>query len=303
MDRVVMKDLVPLLVTMMMCFAWAAPVPAADTRLVRDQVGREVEVPVKPHRIVSLIPSLTEIVYGLDRGDLLIGATKYAREPSAAAALSRVGTYLHLDIERIVALKPDLCLGAKDGNPEHLIRRIEELDIPVFAFDPRTLSEISQSVLMLGELLNAEQEAARIVASMEEKLAVVDRKVGRDSSRPGVFFLIDASPMVSAGSGTFIDRMITRAGGRNLAAGPQSYPRYSWEDILTMQPGIVIIASMAGGYTEQQLKDEWLKWPNIPAVRDNRIYVVDAALFDRPVPRLVDGLVMLADLFHPDPAK
>jgi len=298
-----MKSSVLVLLGLLICLIGIMPALAAETRTVTDQIGRNVEVPVRPRRIVSLIPSLTEIVYELGRGDLLVGATKYAREPAAAADLPRVGTYLHLDIERIVALEPDLCLGAKDGNPQHLISRIEEMGIPVFAFDPRTLAEIVESVRMLGELLDAEPEAAGIALSMEKKLAAVDRKVGRDRSRPGVFFLIDASPMVSAGSGTFIDRIITRAGGRNLAAGPQSYPRYSWEDILSMQPEIVIIASMAGGYTEKQLKDEWMKWPGIPAVRDGRVYVVDAGLFDRPVPRLLDGLVMLTDLFHPDPAR
>jgi len=272
---------------------------AGETRLMQDQVGRMVPVPVHPRRIVSLIPSLTEIVYALGRGGLLVGATKYAKEPPAAAELPRVGTYLHLDVERIVALKPDLCLGVRDGNPEHLISRIETMGIPVFALDPRTLPEIVESVVMLGELLDARQKAAQIAGEMEAKIAAVDDRVRQVANRPGVFFLIDASPMVSAGSGTFIDRVITRAGGRNLAAGPVSYPRFSWEDILALQPEVVIIASMAGGYTEKQLKAEWQKWPGIPAVQNNRIHVVDASLFDRPVPRLIDGLVELADIFHP----
>jgi len=266
---------------------------------MQDQVGRMVPVPVHPRRIVSLIPSLTEIVYALERGGLLVGATKYAKEPPAAAELPRVGTYLHLDVERIVALKPDLCLGVRDGNPEHLISRIETMGIPVFALDPRTLPEIVESVVMLGELLDARQKAAQIAGEMEAKIAAVDDRVRQVANRPGVFFLIDASPMVSAGSGTFIDRVITRAGGRNLAAGPVSYPRFSWEDILALQPEVVIIASMAGGYTEKQLKAEWQKWPGIPAVQNNRIHVVDASLFDRPVPRLIDGLVELTDIFHP----
>ncbi len=272
---------------------------AAGIRVLEDQTGRRVEVPVRPRRIVSLIPSLTEIVYTLDRGDLLVGATRYATEPAAAARLPRVGTYLHLDVERIVALNPDLCLAVRDGNPGHLVRRIEAMGIPVFAFDPRSLAGIMDSVRLLGDLLNARERAAQVVTEMEAELAAVDKSVARVTDRPGVFFLIDVAPMVSAGRDTFIDRLISRAGGRNLAATATGYPRYSWEDILIMRPEVVLIASMAGGYTREELLREWRKWPEIPAVRDNRVHVVEADLFDRPVPRLVEGLALLTDLLHP----
>jgi iron complex transport system substrate-binding protein len=287
-----------LVIGMVLILAW--PGLAGETRLLEDQLGRTVRVPAQPRRIVSLIPSLTEIVFDLGRGGLLVGATMYADEPPAAAALPRVGSYLHLDIERIVALGPDLCLAVRDGNPEHMIRRIEGMGIPVFALDPRTLPEIVESVMLLGNLLHAGERAAKIAREMEEKMADVERKVKAAAKRPAVFFQIDAAPMVSAGSGTFIDTLITAAGGRNLAAGSAGYPRYSWEDLLVMRPEVVIITSMAGGYTEEELRSEWLRWPDIPAVRNGRVHVVDAALFDRPVPRLADGLVSLARLLHPD---
>ena len=283
------------------CICFVAWGEAEEGRLVKDQIGRSVPVPVQPKRVISLIPSLTEIVFDLGRGDVLVGATQYAKEPPAAANLPRVGSYLHLDIERIVALKPDLCLGVRDGNPGHLIERIEKMGIPVYAFDPQTISEIMESVRLLGDILDARQRADEIVRAMKRKMAEVDQKVSRVNKKPGVFFQIDAAPIVSAGSGTFIDRLINRAGGKNLAGGPVSYPRFSWEDILAMQPEVVIIASMAGGYSEEQLKAAWRKWPQIPAVRQDRLYVVNADLFDRPVPRLVDGLVELADILFPGP--
>lgn len=295
-----------LVIGMVLALVWPgrdASARAGETRLLEDQVGRTVRVPVQPRRIVALIPSLTEIVFDLGRGDLLVGATMYADKPPAAAALPRVGSYLHLDIERIVALRPDLCLAVRDGNPEHMIHRIERMGIPVFALDPRTLPEIVESVMLLGDLLQAGERAAEIAREMEGKMAAVEKKVRAAEKRPAVFFQIDAAPMVSAGSGTFIDTLITAAGGRNLAAGPAGYPRYSWEDILIMRPEVVIIASMAGGYTEEELQREWLRWPDIPAVRNGRVHVVDAGLFDRPVPRLADGLVSLAQLLHPDAVR
>ena len=273
---------------------------SGETRLLKDQLGRSVAVPRQPQRVIALIPSLTEIVYALGRGDLLVGATQFADQPPAAAKLPRVGSYLHLDIERIVALRPDLCLASRDGNPDYAIRRILELGIPVFALDPRTLNEISNSVTLLGELLDARPQAAAIAREMAAKMDAVAARVKKAPSRPKVFFQIDASPLFSAGQGTFIDQLITSAGGRNLAGDRTGYPRYSWEDILALRPEVVIIASMAGGYSEAQLKAQWSRWPDIPAVKDGRLYVVDAGLFDRPVPRLADGLVALAKLLHPE---
>lgn len=275
---------------------------AGDTRLLVDQVGRSVTVPARPERIVSLMPSLTEVVFDLRRGELLVGVTQFATEPPAAAALPRVGSYLHLDIERIAALRPDLCLAARDGNPAHMIRRIEGLGFPVFAFDPRTLPEIIESVRLLGELLHARERAAEIVREMEEKMAAVEEQVSASADRPTVFFQIDAAPIISGGSGTFIDTLITAAGGRNLAGDTAGYPRYSWEDVLTMGPEVVIIASMAGGHTEEELMRQWVRWPQIPAVQNGRVHVVDADIFDRPIPRLADGLVRLAALLHPETA-
>lgn len=106
--------------------------------------------------------------------------------------------------------------------------------------------------------------------------------------------------MVSVGSDTFIHELITLAGGRNLAAGPVSYPRYGWEKILVIQPEIVVITSMAGGLKPEQLKSAWQQWPQVPAVRTSRVFVVDANLFDRATPRLVTGLEVLAAIIYPE---
>ncbi len=246
------------------------------------------------------MPSITEIVFALGAGGRLVGATRYSNEPPAARKITRVGSYVHLDVEKIVSLGPDLCLAIRDGNPKHIIDRLETLSIPVYTLDPRNLDEIVESILMLGEALDAREQAAATAEKMHLRLNAVADRVGRTVSRPGVFFQIDAAPIISAGSNTFIDKLITRAGGVNLAAGPKTYPRYSWEEILAMRPEIVIIASMAGGFTPEELKAGWRKWPQIPAVKNHRLYVVEADLFDRPTPRLINGLELLAEIIHPE---
>ena len=261
-----------------------------------DQAGRQITLASRPQRIISLMPSVTEIIFDLGAGERLKGVTMYSNEPPVAAQLPKVGSYVHLDLEKIISLRPDLCLAVRDGNPIHIIDKITALAIPVFTVDPRNLEEIMESIKMLGQVLQAEDKAEKITREMKRRIATAEKNVPK-GKRPAVFFQIDAAPIISAGSNTFIDQLITRAGGMNLAAGSTPYPRYSWEDILLMQPEIVLIASMAGGHSPEELKASWMKWPRIPAVKNKNIYVVDASLFDRPTARLVDGLEMLMQIF------
>lgn len=271
----------------------------AGAEVFVDQVGRRVDIPAPPQRIVSLMPSITEIVFALGAGHRVKGVTLYSNEPPAAAELPKVGSYVHPDVEKIVSLKPDLCLAVRDGNPRHIVDKITGLGIPVYTIDPRNLAEIMESVMLLAEVLDSEEQARAIVEQIQVKINSAAGRVAQAATRPRVFFQIDASPLVSAGSNTFIDQLITQAGGVNLAAGPTAYPRYSWEDILLMQPEVVIIASMSGGYSEEELKAAWRRWPEVPAVRNNRLYVVKADLFDRPTPRLADGLEQLVNILYP----
>jgi iron complex transport system substrate-binding protein len=271
--------------------------PASLSAVERvDGIGRRVDIPENPQRVIAFAPNLTEIVFAVNRGGLLIGATKYGTHPAEAQELPRVGTYVQLDIEKIVSLQPDLCIASKDGNPPQTVERLAEMGIPTYVVDPQNLEGIKETVLSIGGILNAEKEAAAIAHDMEIRMARVNDLVSGLVNRPKVFFQIDDAPMVSVGSGTFIDELIHLAGGTNIASGSIPYPRYGWEGLLESQPEVVIITSMAGGQSEEQLRNQWLKWPQIKAVADGRVYVVDANLFDRATPRLVEGLEVLVTL-------
>jgi iron complex transport system substrate-binding protein len=269
-------------------------------RQLTDQAGRSVVVPDRPQRVVSLAPSITEVVYALGRQELLKGTTQYSDDPPAAKSLPRVGSYVRLDVEKIVALKPDLCLAIKDGNPLHSVTRLEELGIPVYVVDPRNLAGIIEMITGLGQVLNAADPAARITEAMRRRADRVAARLGTAPKRPRVFFQIDASPIVSAGRGTFIDELITLAGGRNLAGVAEGYPRFGWEEVLRLDPEVAIVASMAGGFSVTELKAGWQKWPTLTAVRNQRLHVIDASLVDRPTPRLLDGLEAFALIIHPE---
>lgn len=275
------------------------PADAVSAAPVVDQAGRLVQVPEAPQRVIALAPSLAEIVFSLGQESKLKGVTQYSDFPPAARLLPRVGSYVRLDLERIVALKPDLCLAIRDGNPKHTVDAIVALGIPVYVIDPRNLNDTADAILRIGRVLGAEARAAALVADMRRRIERVRQKAAQAASRPAVFFQVDGAPIISAGSNTFTHELITLAGGRNLAAGSTPYPRFGWEDILTMRPEIVVVTSMAGGQSPDELRREWRRWRDLPAVRHQRVHVVEAGLFDRPTARLVQGLEVLADIIHP----
>ena len=284
---------------MMMVFLFTVMVMPSDAKIVTDQLGRQITVPDNPQRIVALAPSITEIIYALNQENLLKGVTLYSDFPPAAVSLPKVGSYIQLNLEKIVALEPDLCIAIKDGNPRVVARRLESLNIPVYAVDPRNLETVMQTVLEIGNLLNADQQAQLLVQRMRSRVLKVESLVATAGYRPRVFFQIGISPIVSVGTDTFIHELIVLAGGKNLAQGPVAYPRFSREQVLILSPEVFIITSMARATVFEKVKAEWSRWPDMPAIRDHRIFLVDSNCFDRPTPRLVDGLELLVKLIHP----
>ena len=269
-------------------------------RMVTDELGRKMTVPNELKRVVSLAPSITEVIFALGKEDLLKGVSRFSDFPAAAEKLPRVGSYVHLDLEKIVALKPDLCIGIKDGNPIAVVRKLESLGIPVYAVDPKNLEAILKTITQLGHLLSADQKAHDIVSHMRTRIERVKSMVATSPHRPRVFFQIGVSPIVSAGTQTYIHELIVMAGGKNLSESSVAYPRYSREQVLGLSPEVLIITSMARGASFERVREQWRKWPSIPAVRDNRILLLNSNLCDRPTPRLIEGLERLAEAIHPE---
>ncbi len=269
-------------------------------REVMDRLGRLVRVPVDPVRVVTLAPSVTEVVFALGQDQRVKGVTQFSNYPPETISLPRVGSYVHLDVEKIVSLRPDLCLAIKDGNPIDAIRRLEGLNIPVYAVDPRNLDAVMVMISDIGDLLDAVPEAEMIVKNMKERIETVRSRVSRIHKRPKVFFQIGVAPIVSVGTETFLHELINLAGGYNLTQGSVAYPRMTVEQVLAMAPDVLIITSMTRGQSFEAVKEQWKRWESIPAVKNNRIYLVDSDIVDRPSPRLVDGLEMLAHFINPE---
>ncbi|MBU0996117.1 MAG: cobalamin-binding protein [Proteobacteria bacterium] len=271
-----------------------------QAKTVTDQLERTVIVPDHPKRIVSLAPSITEIVFAIGRGSLLKGVTQFSNYPKAARQIASVGSYIHLDVEKIVVLNPDLCIAVKDGNPKSAVDKLDGLGIPVYAVDPNNLESVMTALIEIGNLLNAEIEAKKIVADMQARINRVKENISKATHIPKVFLQIGISPIVSVGTQTFLHELIVLAGGKNLSEGPIPYPRYSKEQVLSLSPEIIIITSMEREKTFDQAKKEWSTWSDLPAVKNDRILIADSDILDRATPRLVDGLELIARLIHPE---
>ncbi|MBN1930655.1 MAG: cobalamin-binding protein [Desulfobacterales bacterium] len=269
-------------------------------RNVIDQIGRKVLVPDNPQRVVAMAPSVTEIIFDIGKGHCLKGVTRFSDFPSEAQTIPKVGSYVHLNLEKIVALQPDLCIAINDGNPKEVADRLESFKIPVYVIDPKDLKTVMQTILEIGKLLNADTEADHLVQNMQSRIQQVQALVTKTHFRPRVFFQIGITPIVSAGTQTFIHELIEMAGGKNLAEGSIFYPRFAKEQVLKLAPEVFIITSMARNCDFERVKAEWSRWPRVPAVKNQRIFLVNSDFFDRPTPRLINGLELLLQLIHPE---
>lgn len=265
-----------------------------------DEAGRNVNVPDTPFRVISLAPSVTEIVFEVGYGHRLVGATLYSNYPPVADKLTKVGSYVHLDLEKIVSLKPDLCIGIKDGNSLSVVNRLDRLGIPVYIINPQNISSVIKSVDRLGQILNRKTQSQKIIEGLNQRIKTVKKRLSGIQHRPDVFFQIGISPIIAAGTSTFINDLIDTAGGNNITQGPNPYPKVSREEILHLQPDIIIMTSMVNEENINQLKARWAQWIQIPAVKNNRISILNADIFNRPSTRLVTGLEILARVIHPD---
>jgi iron complex transport system substrate-binding protein len=274
-----------------------APAPPSR-RTLRDGLNREVRVVESPQRIVSLAPNITEILFALGLGDRVIGVTSYCDYPAEARAKEKIGDTLRPDLERLIALRPDLVLVSTSSQLEDLTRRLDELAIPVYVTSPRTLEEVISSIRRLGEVTGARESASTLASGMEQRVAKVRAQVaGRP--RPRVLYVLQTGPLITAGGKTFIDDLIRIAGGDSISAAETAdYPQFSRETVIARAPE-VIIAPMSHGAETVSESDLRRDYAATPAIRDDRILRIDPDLVDRPGPRLVEGLEQLATGFGP----
>ncbi len=265
-----------------------------------DEVGRKVELLAPPQRLVSVAPSVTEVLFALGLGERVVGVSTYCNYPPEALKKEKVGGYITPSVEKIIALRPDLVIGTADGDLKSLVNKLASLGIPVYITNPRSVSGVITSILHIGEVTFSQLAAKRVVDSMERKMETVREKVqGRPRLR--VLHVLAYDPLISSGKGTFGDDLIRLAGGTNVAQSAQGkHPRYSMEEMIARNPEVIILSSMKSKDPLADQRQWWERWKEISAVRFGRIYVIDSDLIHRPSPRIVDGLEEMAKAVHPE---
>lgn len=280
-------------------FLWSA-VACSATVTLRDEVGRQVTFPYPPKRVVSLAPNLTEILFSLGLDEEIVGVSIHCNFPEKAGSRPRVGSYIHLDYEKVLSLRPELIIATGAGNTREMVDRLERWGIPAYVVFPKNFNGVLESIRRVGEVVGREKEAASLSQTMDRRREKVSR-LTRGLRRPKVFLQIGELPIVTVGRGSFGDDLIRLAGGMNLAGDERlMYPRWSVEEVLRRSPEVIVVSSMNPQGDYQRILQDWDRRKGIPAVRDHRVHLIDSDLIDRPSPRLIDGLEQMARFLHPD---
>ncbi len=266
-----------------------------------DDLGREIKIDKPPQRMVSHVPSTTEILYALGLEDRVVGVDSYSDYPEAAKSKPQVGNYFNPSIENIVALNPDLVFT--DGHSES-IKGLDSLKIPYIVLQPKDIEGIFNNIELVGRVTGAGDKAERIVKDMRARMSAVTERV-KGASRPRVFYIIDATDLNNpwtAGPGSFIDALINLAGGENIGAkAPVAWAKFSIEEVVNSDPQIIIAdAQMGTAITSKEKLINHPIWQRITAVKQGKVFVIDGDLVSRSGPRIVQGLEEMAQMIHPD---
>jgi len=274
---------------------------AEPAGVVVDDSGRAVNVAGIPQRIISLSPSSTEILFALGLGDKVVGVTDYCNYPPEALSKAKIGGYSTPDVERIIALRPDLVL-ADSIHAEEVIPALEEKGLTVFALSPENLDGILEDIVMMGKITGSEKEATEVVTQMENRIEAITNRTQDVEERPGVFFVTWHDPLWSVGSGTIIQELMEKAGGVNLFSDMSGHGSVDLEMVVARNPGVIITCTghgeAEGEPFEWAMGEPWLQVTE--ARKNNRIYQLDADLVNREGPRVVDALEWFAYFIHPE---
>ncbi|EAD0723683.1 TPA: ABC transporter substrate-binding protein [Listeria monocytogenes] len=262
-----------------------APEKKTEKIEVKDATGNTITLEEAPTKIVSLMPSNTEILFALDLGDKVKGVTAYDDYPTEAQKVEKV-TSTSVDTEKIIAIKPDLVLGHESmlATEKDAYQLLKDAGINVFVVpDATDLKAAEKSIITVGKLTGKEKEAKEVTDSMEEQKVAIEKKAKELKTSPKVW--IEISPdLYTAGKGTFMNEMLELAGGTNVVTESGFIP-YNEEKVVELQPDIILSVYPDAKATIQKRA----AWKDIPAVKNDKIYEMDANKLSRPGPRLLEG--------------
>ena len=287
-----------------------APMPepteesAPEKMMFTDDLGHEIELDGYPQAIISLSASTTEILFAIGAGSQVVGRDEYSVYPEEALEVTSVGAmWEELPIEAILSLEPDLIVAAQIISEDQVLA-LRDLGLNVYwQANPTNYDELWENLRDLARITGHEDETKTLIAGLEARVNTVQDKIAFVSEYPSVFYELDAtdpSNPWTTGSGTFIDYIITQAGGTNVASELQGeYAQISAEELIAVNPDVILLADAPYGTTPESVTER-PGWDVITAVQDSALYPIDPNMMSVPGPRLVDALEETARLLHPE---
>ena len=268
-------------------------IPAFATIDLSDDMGTPVHLDAPARRIVSLAPHVTELIYAAGAGKSLVGVVDYSDYPPEASRLPSVGSYTRADLEAIVALKPDLVIGWRSGNPPVQIDRLRALGIPVFVNESRDLAAVARTLRRIGTMAGTEAAANAAADAFEAREAAL-RKRYASLAPVGVFYQIWNKPLMTINGEHLISAVIRLCGGRNVFDSADLLaPKIGEESVLVANPESIVASGM--GEARPEWLDTWRRWPQLRAVQQDNLFFIPPELIQRHTPRILDGATRLCE--------
>jgi len=269
---------------------------AAQPVTVVDDAGRPVRLPAPANRIVSLAPHITELLFAAGAGDKVVGVSEFSTYPPEALQLPQIGGGAGLDLEAIVALRPDVVIAWQSGNAPGQIEKLAGLGIPVFYSEPRAIDAIASSLERLGSLAGSEARARSAADVFRQRVASLRKRYAAKST-VRVFYQIWQQPLMTVNGDHLISSWLALCGAENVFSGlPDLAPVIGIEAVLEANPQVLVAGSYEG--KSSHWRELWQQWPQMQAVADNHLYTVPAELMERPTPRALLAAEQLCELIE-----
>lgn len=266
---------------------------------ITDFMGRQVTIKKEPKRIVSLSPSTTELIYAIGAGKDVVGVTNYDDYPPEVKSVAKVGGYEGPNIEAIMAQKPDIVFASNLSGKDQM-ETIEKSGIPVVVLEAQNINQIYDSIKILGEITGNTEKGNEIIKTMKDKIKEISDKV-KNLPKVNVFYVVDTNGNWTAGKGTFIDELITLAGGNNVASDANGWAQYSVEKLIQKNPDVIITSQHA---TNAKNIKNMPGYKDTKAAKEGKIFVIsNDDIINRASDRIVLGLEEIAKDLHPEAFK
>ncbi len=264
-----------------------------------DDAGRKLYVAKAPTRVVSLAPSITEMLFALGLDEQIVGVTEFCDFPAAAAGKPKIG-YANPNLESLLALRPDMIVAPREFHRANVLAKLEELKVPVFLLEASSLENIFSHIHQLGRIFDRSTAAHAMTSDMRKRMAEISSRV-ESLPRTRVLYVLNSQPLITVGPGSYIHQMIGLVGGINIASGASTpYPRLTMETVLKEDPEVLIFPMGSVETVPRSEQQAWRRWTTLTAVQQNRLREVSANALNRPGPRVMEGLEALAKVIHPE---